>query len=290
MFCQPHHFEEEKSMRYAMAAALLAITASAHADLTHRYSFDNNANDSIGTAHGTLLNGASAGGGVLNFNNPAFPGSSVPRGYAELPVSILPTSGSVTIEQWFTFAGSGFFTEAWAFTDHAGGSNQPDADSGKYFMHTISNPQPVATPGVGGSSVAQTLAGYGGGAETRVYHTTPGMGAGGGGYLDDGQTYMAATVLDGNAGTLSYYVNGILQSTIPAISLSSYSFTNAYLGRSPFAPDNYVSGTVDEFRIYSHVVSPAGIAADFAGGPNVIPEPSSIAMIGLAGTLLRRRR
>lgn len=279
-------------MQKVIALAVLALsTAATQAALTHRYSFTNDATDSVGSAHATLVNGATAGGGVLNFNNPGFPGSNVPRGYAELPVSILPTSGSVTIEQWFTFAGSGFFTEGWTFTDHNGGANQPGASSGQYFMHTISNPQPASTPGVGGSSVAQTLAGYGGGAETRAYHTTPGLGAGGGGYLDDGQSYMTATVLDGNAGTLSYYINGILQSTIPAISLNSYAFTNAYLGRSPFAPDNYVSGTVDEFRIYTDARSAAEIAADFAAGPNVlIPEPTSLALIGLTGLIARRRR
>lgn len=271
---------------------LVALAASmAHANLTHRYSFTSDASDSVGSAHGTLFNSATATGGVLNFNNPGFPNSAVPRGYLEIPTGVLPSTGSVTIEQWFTFGGSGFYTEGWTFTDHAGGANQPDADSGHYLMHTVSNPQNNGGANTGGSSVAQSLAGYGGGAETRAYHTTPGQfGFANGGYLDDGRTYMCATVIDGTAGTLSYYINGVLQSTIPAVPLNSYAFTNAYLGRSPFAPDNYISGTVDEFRIYDHAASAAAIATDFANGPDVIPEPASAALLGLAGLAIRRRR
>jgi hypothetical protein len=278
-------------MKRLVALAVLTLAGAAQAELAHRYSFTDDATDSVGGAHATLFNGATAGGGVLNFNNPNFPASSTPRGYAELPASILPASGSVTIEQWYTFGGSGWYTEGWTFTDHADGTNAPDADSGHYLIHTISNPQPSTTPGVGGSSIAQTVAGYGGGAETRAHHTTPGLGFDGGGYLDDGQSYMTAMVIDGDAGTLSYYINGLLQSTIPAIPLNAYAFTNAYLGRSPFAADNYVSGTVDEFRIYNEARSTALIAADYAAGPNVlVPEPTSLALIGLAGVAFRRRR
>ncbi len=274
-----------------LSALVLALAASAQAALTHRYSFTADATDSVGTANATLVNGATAGGGLLNFNNPAFPGSNVPRGYLEIPVTAVPTTGSMTIEQWFTFGGSGFFTEAWTLTDHNNGANQPGASSGQYLAHTISNPQGGPNPSAGGSSLVQTLAGYGGGAETRAFSTTPGQfGFANGGYLDDGRNYMCSAVLDGTAGTLSYYINGLLQSTIPAVPLNSYTFTNFYLGRSPFAGDNYVSGTVDEFRVYSHALTTDAIAADFAAGPNVIPEPTSLAVIGLAGRALRRRR
>jgi hypothetical protein len=127
------------------------------------------------------------------------------------------------------------------------------------------------------------------------------MGAGGGGYLDDGQSYMTATVIDGGAGTLSYYIyrlsdgaGGGLQHTIPAIPLSSYSFTNAYIGRSAFLADNWLSASVDEFRIYTEARSTAQIAADFAAGPNtLVPEPASLGLAGFGAlgilAFVRRR-
>lgn len=284
------------------ASAGLAICAAARSDagLTHRYSFnDGTANDSVGGANGTLKGRATVSGNQLQMNNPAFPPASDPNnGYLSMPANILPSSGSVTIEQWFTFVGSGFFTEAYTFTDHndtgSGPTNPPGPSNGQYLMQAISAPQNggAPNPGASGSHVAQALAGYT--TETDAFGSTSGLGFAGGGYLDDGATYMCATVIDGSAGTLSYYVYrvgdglGGLQQTITAIPLSSYAFTNAYLGRSAFPADNYTSGSVDEFRIYDEARSANQVAADFAAGPDV-PEPAALASVAFAGLLLVRR-
>lgn len=286
-----------KAIKYLTAAGLagLGICQCARADVTHRYTFNTDASDSVGGANGTLVNSATVSGGQLQLNNPGFSGPSSARGYLALPPSILPSSGSVTIEQWFTFTGSGFYTEAYTFSDNNHDTTGPGANNGQYLMHTISAPQGgPGAPGAGGSHIAQTLAGYAGG-ETDAFETTPGLGAGGGGYLDNGATFMAATVIDGSAGTLSYYLNGLLQQTITAIPLSSYSFTDAYLGRSAFAGDNSTSGSVDEFRIYNNVQSAASIAADYAAGPNTllpVPEPgtTSLLLVGGMAMLVSRRR
>ncbi|MGH7994338.1 MAG: PEP-CTERM sorting domain-containing protein [Limisphaerales bacterium] len=292
---------------YLVPVALAACTLTVRAQLIHEYSFnDGTANDAIGGANGILVGtiggGPTVSGGQLQLNNPNFSGPGSAQNYLSLSPGILPSSGSATIEEWFTFTGSGFFTEAYAFSDNNHDANPPGASSGQYLMGVISAPQPATPPGganTGGSHISQSLAGYGGGAETDAYGTTPGLGAGGGGYLDDGGTYMLATVIDGGAGTLSYYLYrvsdgvGGLQQTIAAIPLSSYSFTDAYLGRSAFAGDNSTSGSIDEFRIYNDAQSASAIAADFAAGPNVVPEPASMALFGLGGfamMLVFRRR
>jgi hypothetical protein len=283
------------------AVLLLGVVAQSPAAITHRYSFTTDASDSVGSANGTLVNVATVSGGQLQLNNLNFTGPSTAGGYLSLPPTILPSSGSVTIEQWFTFTGSGFFTEAYTFSDNNNDTAGPGANNGQYLMHTISAPQGGPVPAGGGSHVAQTLAGYAGGPETDAFGSTVGLGAGGGGYLDDGGTYMAATVIDGSAGTLSYYVYrvsdslGGLQQSIVAIPLSSYAFTNAYLGRSAFAGDNSTSGSVDEFRIYNNAKSAAEILADLNAGPNVVvPEPSTLVLSALgfafAGSVIARRR
>ncbi len=280
------------------AAALAAFASTANADITHRYSFTTDASDSVGTANGTLVNGATVAGGSLALANGGK--NSVNGQYLALPATILPASGSVTIESWFTFTGSGFFSEDWTFSNNANDTNGPGATNGQYLMHTISAPQGGPAAGAaGGSHIAQTLAGYSGG-ETDAFETTPGIGAGGGGYLDDGEKFMAATVIDATAGTMSYYLYdlsaggiGGLQQTITAIPLSSYAFTNAYLGRSAFGSDGATNGNVDEFRIYNNAQSAAAITADELLGPNTVaptPEPTSLALLALGGAALINRR
>ena len=194
----------------ASMAALIACASTAHADLIHRYSFNGGtANDSVGSANGTLVGSTDGGptisGGQLQLNNPNFSGPSVSGNYLSLPSSILPSSGSATIEEWFTFTGSGFFTEAYTFSNSQHDANPPGSNNGQYLMGVISAPQGGPVSAGGGSHIAQSLAGYAGG-ETDAYGTTPGIGAGGGGYLDDGETFMMATVIDATAGTLSYYL------------------------------------------------------------------------------------
>ena len=279
----------------ALVTLLLSAASANAANLSHRYSFnDGTANDSVGSANGTLKNTATVSGGLLNLNNPNFTGPGTAGGYLALPASIIPATGSVTIEQWFTFTGSGFFTEAWTFSNNNNDTNPPTDVNGQYLMHTISAPQNGAIAN-SGSHIAQATSGYT--TETDAFSTTAGLGAGGGGYLDDGGTYMAATVINGAAGTLSYYIFrvsdglGGLQQSVTAIPLSSYSFTNAYLGRSAFPVDNSTSGTVDEFRIYTDALTTAQILADFQAGPNAVPEPASLALLTLgAAALLSRRK
>jgi hypothetical protein len=292
------------------AVALLGIcVSSASAQLTHRYSFTTDGSDSVGGSafDGTPINNLAQPitftSGQMQLNNPNFSGPGVVENYLTIPISVLPTGGSMTVEQWFTFTGSGFFTESYAFSDNQEDNNPPGQTNGEYLMQTISAPQPATPPGganTGGSHIAQALTGFQAGSETDAYGTTPGVGAGGGGYLDDGETFMAATVIDGTAGTLSYYLYDIsagglggLQQSITAIPLSSYNFTDLYLGRSPFLTDNATSGSIDEFRIYGDAQSADQIAADEAAGPDtLVPEPSSIvlAALGLFGLVAARSR
>src|SRR5882757_9649780 len=136
---KPTH--SEKWLNLGLLASVTAFAAgasSARADLTHRYSFTSDASDSVGGANGTLMNIATVSGGQLRFNNPNFSPSSFVGGYLSLPPSILPSSGSVTIEEWFTFTGSGFFTEAYTFTNGVDSGVQPSGPGGQYLIHTIS--------------------------------------------------------------------------------------------------------------------------------------------------------
>jgi hypothetical protein len=299
-----------KFVSFAVVALWAIWASSASAQLIHRYSFTTDGSDSVG---GPTFNLTSVNNnaqpitftGQANLNNPNFSGPGVTENYLwyQNSPSILPAGNSMTVEQWFTFTGSGFFTESYAFSNNQEDNNPPGQTNGQYLMQAISAPQPASPPGganTGGSHIAQALNGYQGGSETDAFETTPGIGAGGGGYLDNGDTYMMATVVDGNAGTLSYYLYDItqggvggLQQTIPGVPLSSYSFTDLYLGRSPFLADNATSGSIDEFRISADAQNAGQIAADEAAGPDtLVPEPSSIVLtaLGLLGLMAARSR
>ncbi len=293
-----------RQLYYLVPVAFVVRANNVRADLTHRYSFTTDANDSVGVANGTLVNSANVSGGQLQLNNPNFSGSTSgqpdPHGYLSLSPGILPASGAVTIESWFTFTGSGFFTEAWTFSN---GTDAAPPFGGQYLMQTISAPQPAGTPGsgnnTGGNHIVEALNGFNPGPETDAFGTTPGMGFAGGGYLDNGDTCFSATVIDGS-GNLSYYLYDItagniggLQSTVAGIALTAFNFTNAYLGRSAFSGDNATSGSIDEFRIYNNAQSAGAVAADFAAGPNTVvpvPEPAGLTLLGLSGLALFLRR
>ena len=87
--------------------------------------------------------------------------------------------------------------------------------------------------------------------------------------LSAGVWYHVAVTLNGNTGIL--YVNGVALATSNNITLNPSSLgntTNNWLGRSEFS-NPYLSGAIDEFRIYSMALSPAEIAATDALGPSV---------------------
>ena len=60
-----------------------------NATLIHSYQFNGNANDSVGSANGTLVNGATVSGGVLHLDGAT--------GYVQFASDIVPTSGSYSI-------------------------------------------------------------------------------------------------------------------------------------------------------------------------------------------------
>ena len=99
----------------ALAATLCATTSSAA--LVHRYSFDSDASDSVGTAHGTVMgNTGTFAGGKLVLDNPnntgsgAFNDGQVPAtgAYVDFPNHIVSQAaaagqyGAVSLEFWVT--------------------------------------------------------------------------------------------------------------------------------------------------------------------------------------------
>jgi len=226
---------------------------AAHGSLVHRYSFDDGtANDSIGTAHGSIVGSATITDGELDTSS---------GGFVELPSTATQgLDSSFTIELWYTWFGPGGAQISFSFGPSTSGYllSHPSWNGG----HTMEY-----RPGglLGGSII---------GAAPR---NTP---------------IHLVTTYDATSGTALMYVDGSLVND----SLSSVAFDLESLGsqidvggRGPFN-DPSLNGTIDEFRIWDNALTESQITNAFALGPNtVIPEPASLALLGLGGlTLLRR--
>ena len=84
----------------ALGAAEIKDLAWAHPALAHRYSFTNNAWDSIGMAHGRLMGNATV-------TNKALKLTGASGGYVNLPPGLVSGSSAVTLEFWATFGVNG---------------------------------------------------------------------------------------------------------------------------------------------------------------------------------------
>ena len=88
------------------------LSTSACAGLVSRYSFADDANDSIGTRHGLLKGTAAVVDGRLRLDG---------AGWVTLPGGLVTPLASATAEVWFTYQNTPEFLEAFAnyYTDKA---------------------------------------------------------------------------------------------------------------------------------------------------------------------------
>jgi hypothetical protein len=220
-----------------MSATNSFTVIAAPALLTHRYSFTNDASDSVGGANGTLMGGAtiSTGKVVLDGNNGT---------YVDLPGSLInmASNQSVTIEAWVDFGDIPQWSRLFDFGADGGSTEIYLAPSG---------------PGNGGEhrGISENIPGG---------QTIDWQGA----WTNVG--VHVTCVIDPPSSTLAFYKNGVLEyARYDANALLSLVSTNlAVLGRSLVAVDPYMPGSIDEFRIYRGVLTPPEIALTEQNGPN----------------------
>ena len=238
-------------------AAFLLCSFTAHSELIHRYTFELDASDSVGTAHGTLAGGAAVqNGGVL-----LDPGLD---SHVVLPPEILGDAEAVTIEAWATFGASGNWARLFDFGDH-----NPDIGDGvgrNYIMFT-----PRSGEGDTRMSISDADPGY----NNENVVIVPGN-------LENQEAHVVA-VFDPPSNSMRMYVNGELAGyrNGPTIPLSGVTDLLNYLGRSLYTPDAYLNGQINEFRIYDHAFSAFEARESFQEGmatytPRTTPTPESL--------------
>lgn len=228
--------------------ALLSFTLPlAAASLVNRYSFTGNANDSVGTAHGTLLGGATISSGAVVLN-----GSGA---YVDLPNGLIAGLSDITVEMWLTDNNSGGWSRIFDF----GFSNAGEGASGSGTNYLFLTPQ--SGSGVLWSGIVVNNLGGEQGVEwagTRLPASA--------------QKHVVLT-LSATTSTGRLYVDGVLVGENTALTFNPTQLGNTvnnWIGRSQWSADPYFNGSINEFRIYNGALTATEVQDNYGFGPDLV--------------------
>lgn len=287
-----------------VAVLVLSYCSTAHAVLKHRYSFNGNVNDSISGANGTVVDvGAPTAvfsGGQLDLSaNTAQASNTITEdAYVNLPNGIVKnafaTNNAISFEFWATVSEQHTWQRFGDFGTSNNGEDTSASGSTSNYM--------LITPNSGRAA---------NGVEMTNHISTgnePNLGLNGP-FLVGTQQHVVAVYDKNNTsggtnpgGTMSLYLNGVpvtvggtgvvgTGAIDPAFTAAALNDNNNWLGRSQWN-DPVFDGKFNEFRIYNNALTAAEVTTSFTRGPDVIPEPISIAgpaIAAFAVALWRRR-
>ncbi len=247
------------------AAIAISFGGVCNAGIVHRYSFDGNVNDVVGSAHGVLVNNtgsAAFADGLLTLGNDGTQGSNqdpLTGDYVDLPNGIISAVGNaVTFEFWVIWNGPAntVWQEIVYFGMNAAGVEGASSGAGQYLAV-------IPRSGSEGNTLRVTCRNAATGSESYVNWTSA---------LTVGQEHHIVIAWDGAGGQFSVYVDGQYIGSKPAtIDLSILDDRNNWLGRSGY-PDLLFVGSYNEFRIYDSVLSADNALANYQAGPDVLVE------------------
>ena len=193
------------------------------------YPMNDNVSDASGKGHnGTAEIGCSFGTGPTGYGRAlVLDGVS---GYASLPLgSVVQSSNSMTVASWVRIETSGTWARLFDF-------NNDDTDVYMYFAPTNGSVSRFAI--TTGSNDAESGV------------TGPAIGA-------DGMWHHVAAVIDGTTSEMSLYIDGSLVDSAATETLPSAlgNTVNNNIGLSAWPDDPYLTGSVDEFRVYNRALS-----------------------------------
>jgi len=230
----------------ALASALVMSSQTARAELIHRYSFKENADDSVGKINGKLEGKAKIANGKLAMENSGKASNDEALSYVTFSERILPKSGSATVEAWFTSNSDGSYARLFDFGRRGQG----------YLFLTVND---------GGNDIARTaITNNDFGEETKISSDSN---------VNDGRLHMIAVVIDGTGKNLHFYVDGKEEGGAEPLgdnTLEKIQGGSHWLGRSLYDTDAGFTGSISELRIFDAALKPAEIAAHFKAGKDEV--------------------
>lgn len=240
-------------MKRNLAAAMVALSflcTLTRAGLIHRYSFnDGTAKDSVGKVDARLHGDAKIADGKLVLNNGDKVSNDPAVSYLQFNSSVLPREGSVSLVIWITAKENPLFSRVIDFGDSDGGL-------GRAFIYLVARHED-------GESRAGITA-----TDTESKSMTTSH------RLDDDKPRMAVLVIDGTNKKLRLHVDDTAPKSAVDLgdnTLDKVDPVSCFLGKSHFDADPGLTGSIDEFRVYDHALTPEEISALFKAGPNAMP-------------------
>ena len=260
-----------------MIAVLLLANAGAHADLTHRYTFnDGTANDDVGNANGALMNGARVANGELVLANNGTSTSAATGQYMALPSNILRTR-DFSLEVWFTWNGGAPWERLLDF-----GNSVPSSGG------TIGQGFIILTLNAQSEPLGQISINSWGNPSDTDYVYDPQFGA-----FPRGGEHCLTYIHNFDGHSESLFLDGRIVGVASAhVDPSTAAYSNFWLGRSQFSQDPFFDGSIDQLSTFNNALSAAQVLSDYQAGPVVTPEPFVLGLVamGSGGMLLHHGR
>ncbi len=224
---------------------ILFMCVIVRGELVNRYSFtdgDTTAVDSVGGQHGTLEGTAYISGNAVQLDGD--------NDYVDLPGGLITGFTSATFEAWFKHLPNSTWTRVLDF-----GDTNPSTGYGRYCI--------FFTPDGGSSQARLAISDADPGFNhEEIAHTST---------IDFNVPVYVACVYDDVADTMSLYVNGELEDSIPVtIPFTAIDNVYSYLGKSTYDNDPELEGSIDEFRVHNSALAPWEIELNYLNGPDVV--------------------
>jgi hypothetical protein len=263
-----------KRIVYGTLVVVAVMFGVAQAALVHQYHFeDGTTNDYVGGTAGTLVGDATVAGGSLIVDG-AGDWMEMPG-----PTIAINTFSELTLELWST---QPEIDQTYSMTASFGSTWENGLGKDYLMISTTRGDQTSR------AAIANTPD------QDAPWADEVGLN---GPELNDGLEHQYVLTIGPNPDctcsdelVLTYYIDGEFMGMAPlgATTIGGLSNDFGYLGKGTYSVDPTMQASINEFNIYDVALSCDEVQANYAAGP--IPEPTTIALLGLGSLALIRRR